>query len=159
MATRRSSRFYWLIGAVGTSRLVTRLHPIAYRLTGGRGPVGRNLGVRNVIVETVGRRSGRVREIPLYAFEDGDRLIVIGSNMGSDREPAWVGNLLGQPRTRVRVGRDVLPMRARIAESDERERLWALAVRGYPGYDHYARWTERSIPVVVLDPEPAVATA
>jgi F420H(2)-dependent quinone reductase len=159
MATRRSSRFYWLIGAVGTSPLVTRLHPIAYRLTGGRGPVGRNLGVRNVIVETVGRRSGRVREIPLYAFEDGDRLVVIGSNMGSDREPAWVGNLLGQPRTRVRVGRDVLPMRARIAESDERERLWALAVRGYPGYDHYARWTERSIPVVVLDPEPAVATA
>jgi F420H(2)-dependent quinone reductase len=159
MATRRSSRFYWLIGAVGTNRLVTRLHPIAYRLTGGRGPVGRNLGVRNVIVETVGRRSGRVREIPLYAFEDGDRLIVIGSNMGSDREPAWVGNLLGQPRTRVRVGRDVLPMRARIAESAERERLWALAVRGYPGYDHYARWTERSIPVVVLDPEPAVATA
>ena len=155
MATRRSSRFYWLIGAIGTNRLVTRLHPVAYRLTGGRGPVGRNLGVRNVIVETVGRRSGRVREIPFYAFEDGERLVVIGSNMGRDREPAWVGNLRGHPTTRVRVGRDVVPMRARIADGDERERLWALASRGYPGYDDYARWTDRPIPVVVLEPEPA----
>ena len=155
MATRRSSRFYWLIGAIGTNRLVTRIHPVAYRLAGGRGPLGRNLGVRNVIVETVGRRSGRVREIPLYAFEDGDNLIVIGSNMGRDREPAWVDNLRSHPTTRVRVGRDVRPMRARVAEGDERGRLWALAAKGYPGYDDYARWTDRSIPVVVLEPDPA----
>ena len=157
MATRRSSRVYWLIGAIGTNRLVTRLHPIAYRLTGGRGPVGRNLGVRNVIVETVGRRSGKMREIPLYAFDDGDRLVVVGSNMGRDREPAWVGNLRSRPATRVRVGREVRVMRARIAEGEERDRLWALAADGYPGYDDYARWTARTIPVVVLEPDPGTA--
>jgi deazaflavin-dependent oxidoreductase (nitroreductase family) len=156
MATRRSSRFYWLIGAIGTNRLVTRIHPVAYRLARGRGPLGRNLGVRNVIVETVGRRSGTVREIPLYAFADGDRFVVIGSNMGRDREPAWVGNLRAHPSTRVRVGRDVVPMHATVAEGEERERLWALAARGYPGYDDYARWTTRTIPVVVLEPDPAV---
>ena len=94
MATRRSSRFYWLIGAIGTNRLVTRVHPVAYRLAGGRGLLGRNLGVRNVVVEIVGRRSGAVRQIPLYAFEDGNRLVVIGSNMGRDREPAWAGSAL-----------------------------------------------------------------
>ncbi|MCJ7709361.1 MAG: nitroreductase family deazaflavin-dependent oxidoreductase, partial [Chloroflexi bacterium] len=93
MVKRHSASFYRLIGTIGTSRLVTRVHPVAYRLTGGRWFVGRNLGVLNVIVVTVGRHSGRTREIPLYAFEDGDRLVVIGSNMGQDREPAWVGNL------------------------------------------------------------------
>jgi deazaflavin-dependent oxidoreductase (nitroreductase family) len=152
MTTRRSSRFYWLIGKIGTSRLVTRVHPPVYRLTGGRWLVGRQLGVRTIIVTTTGRRSGKVREIPLFAFEDGPRLVVIGSYMGRPEEPAWVGNLAAHPVTTVRMGRDVRPMRARIAEGDERDRLWALAVRGYPGYEDYASWTTRRIPVVVLEP-------
>ena len=153
MTTRRSSRFYWIIGKIGTSRLMARIHPPVYRLTGGRWIVGRNLGVLNVIVTTVGRRSGRVREIPLYAFEDGDRLVVVGSFMGRPDEPAWVGNLLAHPETRVRVGREVRPMWARVADGVERDRLWALAVRGYPGYEDYASWTTRRIPVVVLEPD------
>ena len=152
MTTRRSSRFYWLIGKIGTSRLITRIHPPVYRLTGGRWLVGRQLGVRNIIVTTTGRRSGKVREIPLFAFEDGPRLVVIGSYMGRPEEPAWVGNLAAHPDTTVRMGRDVRPMRARIAEGDERDRLWALAARGYPGYEDYASWTSRKIPVVALEP-------
>jgi deazaflavin-dependent oxidoreductase (nitroreductase family) len=152
MTTRRSARVYWLIGKVGTSRPVSRLHPHVYRLTGGRWLVGRNFGVLNVIVTTVGRRSGKVREIPLYAFEDGPRLVVIGSYMGRPEEPAWVGNLEAHPETRVRVGREVRSMLARIAEGEERERLWSLAASGYPGYEDYARWTSRTIPVVVLEP-------
>jgi deazaflavin-dependent oxidoreductase (nitroreductase family) len=152
MTTRRSSRFYWVIGKIGTSRLMARIHPPVYRLTGGRWFVGRNLGVLNVIVTTVGRRSGKIREIPLFAFEDGERLVIIGSYMGRPEEPAWVGNLIAHPETVVRVGRDLRPMQARIAHGSERERLWALAVRGYPGYEDYASWTTRRIPVVVLEP-------
>lgn len=152
MTTRRSSRFYWIIGKIGTSRLMARIHPPVYRLTGGRWFVGRNLGVLNVIVTTVGRKSGKVREIPLFAFEDGERLVIIGSYMGRPEEPAWVGNLVAHPEAEVRVGRVVRPMRARIAEGPERDRLWALAVRGYPGYEDYASWTTRRIPVVVLEP-------
>jgi deazaflavin-dependent oxidoreductase (nitroreductase family) len=152
MTTRRSPRLYWLIGRIGTSRVVTRIHPPLYRLTGGRWLLGRNFGVLNVIVTTVGRRSGRVREVPLYAFEDGDRLVVVGSCMGRPEEPAWVGNLVAHPEATVRVGRDVRAVRARIAEGGERDRLWALAVGGYPGYEDYARWTTRRIPVVVLEP-------
>jgi deazaflavin-dependent oxidoreductase (nitroreductase family) len=153
MATRRSTRVYWLIGKVGTSRPITRLHPHVYRLTGGRWLVGRNFGVLNVIVTTVGRKSGKEREIPLYAFEDGPRLVLVGSYMGRPEEPAWVGNLQAHPETRVRVGREVRSMLARIAEGEERERLWSLATNGYPGYEDYARWTSRTIPVVVLEPQ------
>jgi F420H(2)-dependent quinone reductase len=159
MVKRHSAAFYRLIGMIGTSRVVTRLHPVAYRLTGGRWLVGRNLGVLNVIVVTLGRRSGRTREIPLYAFEDGDRLIVIGSNMGNDREPAWVGNLRANPDVHVRVGRELRAVRASEVDGDERGRLWALAAAGYPGYELYARWAHRRIPVVVLEPRDATEAA
>lgn len=159
MVKQHSAAYYRLIGMIGTSRLVTRLHPVAYRLTGGRWLVGRNLGVLNVIVVTVGRRSGKTREIPLYAFEDRDRLVVIGSNMGNADEPAWVGNLRAIPEVHVRVGRELRAVRAFEAHGNERERLWALAVAGYPGYEHYARWAHRRIAVVVLEPRDAAQAA
>ncbi len=125
MAKRYSSGMYRLIGAVGTSRLVTRMHPHVYRATGGRWLVGRNFGVLNVIVTMTGRVSGRLRDVPLYAFEDGARLVVIGSNAGSDREPAWVGNLRANPSASVRVGSAVRRVQAREVAGEERDRLWA----------------------------------
>jgi F420H(2)-dependent quinone reductase len=152
MVTRHSAAFYRLIGMIGTNRIVTRLHPILYRLTGGRWLFGRNLGVLNVIVVMTGRRTGRTREVPLYAFEDAGRVVVIGSNAGGEREPAWIGNLRATPESHVRIRRELRPVRAREADGEERERLWDLAVSGYPGYAVYAQRTHRRIPVVVLDP-------
>ena len=115
--------------------------------------------MRNVIVETVGRRSGRVREVPLYAFEDGDRLVVIGSNMGRDREPAWVGNLRSHPATRVRVGRDVSSgPRARSGGRRAGAAVGRRPLAATRATTTTPRWTDRPIPVVVLEPEPA-ATA
>jgi deazaflavin-dependent oxidoreductase (nitroreductase family) len=157
MTTRHSARFYRLVGRIGTSRPVSRLHPPLYRLTGGRWLFGRNLGVLNVILITTGRRTGKRREIPLYAFEDGARLVVIGSNAGDDREPAWVGNLRAAPDARVLVGGRERALRAREAEGPERDRLWSLAAGGYPGYDLYAQWTHRRIPVFALEPAGEVA--
>jgi F420H(2)-dependent quinone reductase len=152
MVKSRSTAAYRLIGIVGTSRLVTRLHPVVYRATGGRWFVGSNFGVQNVLVTVTGRRTGKVREVPLFAFADGDRMVVIGSNAGGDREPAWVGNLRANPHARLRVGRSHRPVRARETEGEERERLWALASAGYPGYETYRARTSRTIPVIVLEP-------
>jgi deazaflavin-dependent oxidoreductase (nitroreductase family) len=152
MTSRRSARLYRLIGWFGTSRLVTRLHPPVYRLTGGRGVVGRTLGMRNVILVTTGRSTGRRREVPLFAAEDGDRLVVVGSNAGGPTDPAWVGNLRARPELHVLVGRDERAMRAREVHGEERERLWTLAVAGYPGYADYAARTDRRIPVFALEP-------
>lgn len=152
MASRRRNALYRLIGIVGTNRLVTRLHPVVYRAIGGRGPIGRNFGVQNVIVSMIGRTTGKVRDVPLFAFADGNRTIVIGSNGGGDREPAWVGNLRANPAAALRVGRDVREVRAREAEGAERDRLWALAAAGYPGYEQYRARVSRRIPVVVLEP-------
>jgi deazaflavin-dependent oxidoreductase (nitroreductase family) len=84
---------------------------------------------------------------------------VIGSNAGRDRDPAWVGNLRAHPDVRVRVARDVRSMRARETEGEERDRLWAAASRDYPGFDDYASWTTRRIPVIVLEPVAAGVAA
>jgi hypothetical protein len=92
MATPRPAAFYRLVGTLGNSRLVTRLHPIAYRATGGRWIVGRTLGMLHVVLTTTGQRTGRTRDAALYALEDGDRIVVVGSRNGSDREPGWVWN-------------------------------------------------------------------
>ena len=155
MVKRLPDRAYRVIGFVGTSRPVTRLHPHVYRLTGGREPIGRNFGVQNVIVTMTGRKSGKTREIPLFAFPDGANYIVIGSNSGDDREPAWVGNLRAEPRATLRVGRRHWTVRAHEAQAAERERLWDLAATAYPGYEVYRTMTDRHIPVVVLEPAAA----
>ena len=152
MTTRRSPRVYGLIGAFGTSRLVTKVHPVAYRVTGGRGPVGRILGMRNVVLGTTGRTSGRRIEVPLFAAEDGDTLIVVGSNGGKPRDPAWVANLRANPDITVRLGKREREVRAREVEGEERARLWTIAAAGFPGYDLYARRTERPIAVFALEP-------
>jgi deazaflavin-dependent oxidoreductase (nitroreductase family) len=159
MTTRHSAGFYGFIGWLGNTRVVTRLHPLAYRLTGGRWFTGRNLGVLHVVLTTTGRHSGKPRDVPLFAFRDGDRIVVVASRNGSDREAAWVWNLRADPAARMRVGREVRDVRAYEAEGEERDRLWRLVIEGYPGYELYQRRTARLIPVVVLEPWAAAAAA
>ena len=151
MANRHSDAYYRFFGTLANTRVVTRLHPMAYRVTGGRWLIGRNLGL-NVVLVTTGRQSGQVREAPLLAFEDGDRIVVVASKNGSDREPGWVWNLRADPDARVRVGGVVRDVHAREAEGGERERLWTRAVDLYRGYDLYQAKTARRIPVIVLEP-------
>jgi F420H(2)-dependent quinone reductase len=143
---------YRVIGLIGNSRIVSRLHPVAYRRFGGAGVLGRNLGVLNVILTTTGHRTGKRREVPLYAFEDADRHVVVGSRNGHEREPAWVTNLRANPAATIRIRRRVREVRAYEAEGSERARLWSLVTAAYPGYELYQRETSRRIPVVVLEP-------
>ena len=151
MANRHSDAYYRFFGTLANTRVVTRLHPMAYKVTGGRWLIGRNFGL-NVVLVMTGRQSGQVREAPLLAFEDGDRIVVVASKNGSDREPGWVWNLRADPDARVRVGGVVRDVHAREAEGGERERLWTRAVDLYRGYDLYQAKTARRIPVIVLEP-------
>jgi deazaflavin-dependent oxidoreductase (nitroreductase family) len=153
MTTRRSSRSYRFIGWVGTRRLVTRLHPYAFRLAKGRGPFGRLLGMEFVIVHTTGRTSGRAIDVPLFATPDADRYVLIASNGGRPREPHWAANLRIHPEVEVRAKGSDRPMRARELDGEERERAWTLAAAVYPGYDDYARWwAPMRVPVFALEP-------
>jgi F420H(2)-dependent quinone reductase len=108
-------------------------------------------------IETVGARSGERRRTPLTYARDGDDLILIASAGGAPKHPAWFHNVRKNPELRVwanrgRSGGYV----AHVAEGEERERLWRIACRLYPGYETYqVRAGAREIPVVKLSPQRA----
>lgn len=87
----------------------------------------------------------------LYAFEDGERLVVVGSLGGAAKDPAWAMNLRAEPRASVTRGTTRWPVRALEAEGPERDRLWTLVCEGFPMYRSFQRKTERLIPLFVLE--------
>jgi len=134
---------------------LTGMHRALLRITRGR--VGSRLGSMSVIeLTTRGRRSGESRSVLLtVAARDGDGLVIVASRGGDDAHPAWYLNLEADPLVRVtEPGHPARNMRARVANTHERERLWPLVVGAYRGYAGYQRRTDRVIPLVVLEPEP-----
>jgi len=124
-------------------------HTWVYQRSGGR--IGARMAGRDMLLLTTkGRRSGEPRTLPLAYLVDGDALVVVASNAGQSRHPAWFHNLRAEPHARVRVGREVYDVRAEVADAAERERLWPLLTAYNPPYAAYERKTERTIPVVVL---------
>jgi len=103
-----------------------------------------------ITLTTIGRRSGRARAVTLYAWEHGDDLVVVGSQGGAPRDPAWVHNLRANPIAEVQRGRERVSLRAREVEGAERARQWAMVVDRFPLYATYQRRTARTIPLFVL---------
>jgi F420H(2)-dependent quinone reductase len=126
-------------------------HTALYRLTGGRigGKMG---GLQVLLLTTTGRKSGQPRTVPLVFFEDGERLVVIGSKGGTPTDPLWWENLKKNPEAEVQVGREHRRMRARLASAEERARLWPRVKRENPTYAQYEKRTTREIPVILLQP-------
>lgn len=97
----------------------------------------------------------------LYAWPDGDRLVLVGSSGGGDIDPAWVGNLRADPRATLQRGRrkSVEAVVAHEVDGPERERLWALVCEAFPWYTTYQRKTTRRIPLFVLEADEATDSA
>lgn len=130
-------------------RLQWRLHKLVWSLSGGR--LGRRaVGMPVLELITIGRTSGEPRSVLLTHLEHPDGWVVIGSNLGSDRHPAWWLNLQAEPRARVRVGGARCRVEAEELTGEERAAAWDRAVAVNPGYGDYPESTERSIPVVLL---------
>jgi F420H(2)-dependent quinone reductase len=122
-----------------------------YRLTRGR--VGGRVGRAPVLLlTTTGRKSGASRTAPVLYMRDGERLVVIGSNAGNVRPPAWALNLRANPEASVEVGADKHSVRARVAEGEERAELWRRMNEQYGGFEDYKARTTRDIAVFVLEP-------
>jgi deazaflavin-dependent oxidoreductase (nitroreductase family) len=108
-------------------------------------------GTNVLILTTTGRRSGQARSTPLIYGRDGDNYVVVASKGGADEHPGWYLNLQDNPQVEVQILGDRFPAQARIATSEEKPRLWQVAVERWPAYADYQRRTEREIPVVVLE--------
>jgi deazaflavin-dependent oxidoreductase (nitroreductase family) len=125
-------------------------HVRVYRETGGeRGYHWR--GTTILLLTTTGRKSGEQRTTPLIHRTDADRWIIIASKGGTPEHPDWFKNLEADPEAAIEVLDQRIPVRASVAEGDERERLWKLMTEVWPDYDEYQSKTERTIPVVVLE--------
>jgi deazaflavin-dependent oxidoreductase (nitroreductase family) len=122
------------------------------RSPGVEKPVAYDRGM-NIRLTTTGRRTGEPRDIPLYGWEDGDRVVVVGSWGGAARDPAWVGNLRAAPRATMTVGGEKRGVIAREVIGDDRGRLWDLVCTAFPLYATYQRRTKRLIPLFVLEKE------
>jgi deazaflavin-dependent oxidoreductase (nitroreductase family) len=120
-----------------------------YLATGGE-EGGEMEGAPCVILETVARRSGKLRRTPLIRVHDGDYLVV-ASMGGADQHPQWYPNLAADPAVAVYDGPERRLVQARTADPEEKARRWPAATAVWPPYDDYQASTERDIPLVVLE--------
>ena len=128
-----------------------RVHRFVYRRTGGlighRSPAGRML-----LLTTVGRKTGQSRTTPLLYMPDGPRFVVVGSNGGRDRPPAWVLNLSATPAVEIQVGRRRVEADAHVLTSREKTVMWPRLIEHYEGWGRYQELTEREIKIVSFLP-------
>jgi F420H(2)-dependent quinone reductase len=132
--------------------VMLRIHDDLYKRTDGR--LGhRMLGVPTLMLRTTGRRSGATRTNSLVYARDGENLLVVPSNGGADRPPAWLHNLRAHPDVEVQIGRERRRATARIIErgDPDYDRVWKLVNdNNRDRYYGYQRNTARPIPVVSL---------
>ncbi len=117
-------------------KVMSATHSCWYRLTGGL--IGGNvLGAPVLLLITTGRKSARQRTTPLLYLRDDQDMVIVASNGGNDRHPAWWLNLEANPQAEVQVGSVTKKVRAERAKQKERSRLWPLLVDVYSGYEGY----------------------
>jgi deazaflavin-dependent oxidoreductase (nitroreductase family) len=126
-------------------------HVRVYRQTDGeRGYRWR--GTTILLLTTIGRHSGKERTTPLIHRVDDGRWVIVASKGGAPDDPAWYKNILADPEgVTIQDRAEVVPVRARTASGEERERLWSLMNESWPAYNDYQLKTSRQIPVVVLE--------
>lgn len=103
-----------------------------------------------LLLTTRGARSGELRTTPMMYIPDGQRLLVIASNLGARTHPDWYHNLLAHPQVTVEVGPETFDAFASVMEGEERHRLWTRIVELYPFFAEHQAKTPRQIPVIAL---------
>jgi F420H(2)-dependent quinone reductase len=129
-----------------------RAHAEIYRATDGR--IGGSFpGLPALLLlDHVGAKSGKKRTTPLVYMPDGDDYVVVASKGGYAKNPGWLHNLRAHPDTTIQIGRRRIPVHAREATDEERERIWPRAVKYNKPWGDYTSRTDRVFPVVILSP-------
>jgi deazaflavin-dependent oxidoreductase (nitroreductase family) len=141
-------------------KTMNAVHRGLLKVSGGR--FGWHLSGMPVLeLTTIGRKTGQPRTVMLTSpVQDGSAIVLVASRGGDDTHPAWFLNLRDHPDVEVAMhGEPRQRMRARVANADERARLWPLVVADHANYAGYQRKTTREIPLVLLEPENAAPTS
>jgi deazaflavin-dependent oxidoreductase (nitroreductase family) len=133
---------------------VLRVHEKVYKGTDGR--IGHKiLGVPSLLLRTTGRRSGATRTNGLVYAQDGEDYLVVASNGGADKAPAWLYNLKANPDVQVQLGRERREGTAAVVEPSDPsyDRLWKIVNENNGDrYTAYQKLTDRPIPVIAITP-------
>ena len=129
------------------------MHRGLFRATGGRVGTERARAGRvgTLFLETRGHRSGERRRNAVFYVNHGDDLVVVASNAGASKDPAWWRNLQGEPSAVVMLGAERGPVHARQASDAELVTLWPVLVAANPNFETYRQTANRPIPVVILE--------
>jgi len=130
-------------------RWVPRLHSWVYRRSGGRF-LGRMGGQPVLLLQTTGRRSGRTHTTPVQYLADGDTFVVVASNAGAARPPAWYLNLRANPHAQIDVGVRSVYVRAHEATGQERADLWQRLTAANRYLERAARKAGHDLPLMAL---------
>jgi deazaflavin-dependent oxidoreductase (nitroreductase family) len=136
-----------------TLKAMNGIHRALLKVTGGK--FGWEAGKMPVLeLTTTGRKSGQPRSVMLTSpLQEGDTIVVVASRGGDDTHPAWFLNLRDNPAVEVAYkGAPKQPMRARVANAEERARMWPLVTADHKNYAGYQTKTTREIPLVLLEP-------
>jgi deazaflavin-dependent oxidoreductase (nitroreductase family) len=135
-------------------KVMSESHRALLRLSGGR-ILQTAFGMQVVELRTIGRKSGQTRVTMLTSpVHDDNRVVLVASKGGNDRNPQWYGNLTAHPDVEIVIEGKTRKLRARTASADERAELWPQIVAAYKGYDDYQDKTARHIPVIICEPRP-----
>ena len=133
------------------STLFGQEHVDRYRATDGEEGHIWLEGSTILLLTTTGRRTGKETTTPLIYQPDRENLVIVASKGGAAKHPGWFLNLEKNPEVGVQILGDKFRARARVAEGEERERLWKLMNEAWPHYEEYQVKTDRKIPIVVLE--------
>ena len=137
--------------AVGP-KVVPPVDRLLSRLSGGRVVLSGTL-VPSLVLETTGARSGQRRTTPLACLpEDDGSFLVVGSNFGRERHPAWTANLQADPEATVTHRGRTVPVRAQLLDPEQKAAVWPRLTALWPNYDRYTEVSGRDLRVFRLVP-------
>lgn len=110
-------------------------------------------GMPIILITYRGRKSGKLRRLPLMRVEHDGSYAAVASKGGAPEHPAWYTSVRDEPHVELQDGTVTLDYTAREVSGDEKAAWWERAVAAYPDYADYQRKTDRQIPVFVLDPQ------
>lgn len=138
------------------AKLIVGLDTWIQRLSRGRLTLLVLVGLPELTLFVPGRKSGIPRTTPLLCVPHQGGWLVVGSNWGQPKAPAWVTNLMAVDTARINYRGQSHVVVPRPVTGEERASVWPVMVATWPNYDRYAERTDREIPVIRLVPvEPA----
>jgi deazaflavin-dependent oxidoreductase (nitroreductase family) len=140
-----------LVGRKVVVRFLSWLNVTVYRSSAGR--LMNNVGGTPIcLVTMVGRKTGKLRTIPLMCSQRGEDVLLVASLGGAAVNPTWYYNLKGDPHVRIQIGSRRRSMLAREASPEERAALWPVAVKNFPSFADYQKKTTRILPLMICSP-------